>query len=409
MRADAQKNDKDALQKKYNNLQKEIKNTEDLLNSTKKKKQTSLNDLKLLNRKIDMREEVIHTIAQQVKNSDSRMKETSVSIRAMESDLTELKKQYADMVYYTYMNDNDYKPLHFIFSSKSINEAFQRVQYIKSFHAFRKDQVSAIEEIRADLEEKLAIIEKEKEEKEALLEKEESERNKLGKEKETKDKSVKDLQAQESDLKKQIDKKKKESTDLNKKIQAIIAEEIRKEKEKAAAEAAKKNAANSGNTNTNTGSKTTNTSTNVGLTPEMELISKNFAGNKGKLPWPVERGTITERFGTHEHPVLKDVIVENNGIDITTTEGATVRSIFDGEVVNIIFNPAFQKGVIIKHGEYYSVYTGLENVTVKAGDKVTTKQKIGSAWEDPEENKTEVHLEIWKNTTILDPSLWISK
>ena len=141
----------------------------------------------------------------------------------------------------------------------------------------------------------------------------------------------------------------------------------------------------------------------------MQLISKNFEGNKGKLPWPVERGTITERFGKHEHPVLKDVIVENNGIDIATAEGATVRSIFDGEVVNVIFNPSFQKGVIIKHGEFYSVYTNLSDVTVKAGDKVSTKQKIGIAWEDPEEGKTEVHLEIWKNTVILDPSLWISK
>jgi murein DD-endopeptidase MepM/ murein hydrolase activator NlpD len=141
----------------------------------------------------------------------------------------------------------------------------------------------------------------------------------------------------------------------------------------------------------------------------MQLISKNFEGNKGKLPWPVERGTIVERFGKHAHPVLKDVIVENNGIDISTTDGATVRCLFDGEVVNVIFNPSFQKGVIIKHGEYYTVYTHLSSVSVSAGDKVSTKQKIGNAWEDPDEGTTEVHLEIWKGTVILDPGLWISK
>jgi len=423
----AQNSDKASLQNKYSKLQSEIKDTEDLLNSTKKKKENSLSELKLLNRKIDVREQVINNIAQQMHSVNEELNETTSAINAMQSDMSELKKQYAQMVYYTYLNDQDYKPLHFIFSSNSINEAFQRVQYIRSFHSFRKEQITAIEEISESLTHKLNIIEEEKEEKESLLTKEEKEKKQLDAEKAKKDDAVKKLQSQEKDLKKQIDKKKKDAASLKNKIQSIIAEEIKKEKEKAAAEAARikeaeaKKAAEQKTTTTGTSTKTTETTTakteekattekvNLGLTPEMQLISKNFAGNKGKLPWPVERGTITERFGKHPHPVLKDVIVENNGIDIATTEGTAVRCIFEGEVVNVIFNPAFQKGVIIKHGEYYSVYTNLENVTVKAGDKVTTKQKIGTAWEDPEEGKTEVHLEIWKNTVILDPALWISK
>ena len=251
----------------------------------------------------------------------------------------------------------------------------------------------------------------------------EKEKKKLDDEKSKKDSALKKLSTQEKDLKKQIDKKKKDAVSLKNKIQAIIAEEIKKEKQRAAEEAAKKEAEAkkaAEKANTTTGTTTTPQTPvqtkekpaeqiNLGLTPEMQLISKNFSGNKGKLPWPVERGTITERFGTHPHPVLKDVMVENNGIDIATADGSLVRSIFDGEVVNVIFNPSFQKGVIIKHGEYYSVYTNLSDVTVKAGDKVTTKQKIGTAWEDPEEGKTEVHLEIWKGTVILDPALWISK
>lgn len=424
----AQTSDKTSLQSKYNKLQDEIKDTESLLNSTKKKKENSLNDLKLLNRKIDVREEVINNIAQQMSAVNNELQTTTKAINAMQSDMTELKKQYAQMVYYTYLNDEDYEPLHFIFSAKSINDAFQRVQYIRSFHSFRKDQIVAIEEISESLTTKKDVIEKEKLEKESLLTKEEREKKKLDEEKKSKDSAVKKLQTQEKDLKKQIDKKKKDALSLKSKIQNIIAEEIKKGKEKAALEAAKlkeaeaKKAANTKTTTTtNTKTEATTTTTtetakkvttekvNLGLTPEMQLISKNFEGNKGKLPWPVERGTITERFGKHAHPVLKDVIIENNGVDIATTEGTTVRSIFDGEVVNVIFNPSFQKGVIIKHGEFYSVYTNLENVTVKAGDKVTTKQKIGTAWEDPEEGKTEVHLEIWKNTVIMDPALWISK
>lgn len=422
--AQAQTSDKNALQNKYNKLQNEIKDTEALLNSTKKKKDNSVNELKLLNRKIDVREEVISTIAQQMHAVNNELAQTTKSINAMQDDMASLKAQYAKMVYYTYLNDQNYKPLHFIFSAESINDAFQRVQYIRSFHSFRKDQIVAIEEISASLTEKKASIEKDKIEKESLLTKEQKEKNKLDEEKTKKDKTVKTLLSQEKELKQQIEKKKKDAASLKNKIQSIIAEEIKKEKEKAAAEAARlkeaelKKAADNKTTTTGTTTKTTETAAktttttekvNLGLTPEMQLISKNFAGNKGKLPWPVERGTITDRFGKHAHPVLKDVIVENNGIDITTDEGAAVRSIFEGEVVNVIFNPSFQKGIIIKHGEYYSVYTNLENVTVKAGDKVTTKQKIGTAWEDPEEGKTEVHLEIWKNTVIMDPSLWISK
>lgn len=382
-----------------------------------------MNELKLLNRKIDMREEVITTIAQQVTSVNTELTQTNRAIQAMQDDISELKKQYAQMVYYTYVHDQDYKPLHFIFSAESINDAFQRVQYIRSFHGFRKDQITAIEDISEDLQAKIAHIENEKVEKESLLAKEEKEKKKLDDEKSKKDSALKKLSTQEKDLKKQIDKKKKDAVSLKNKIQAIIAEEIKKEKQRAAEEAAKKEAEAkkaAEKANTTTGTTTTPQTPvqtkekpaeqiNLGLTPEMQLISKNFSGNKGKLPWPVERGTITERFGTHPHPVLKDVMVENNGIDIATADGSLVRSIFDGEVVNVIFNPSFQKGVIIKHGEYYSVYTNLSDVTVKAGDKVTTKQKIGTAWEDPEEGKTEVHLEIWKGTVILDPALWISK
>ena len=422
----SQTGDKKTLQNKYDKLQNEIDDAEDLLNSTKKKKENSLNELKLLNRKIDIREEVIGNISQQVKTVDQQMEETSSTIASMQDDMSELKEQYAKMVYYTYVNDQKFEPLHFIFSAKSINDAFERIQYVKTFHSFRKDQIDAIEMMSEKLEKKLESIKKDKVEKQDLLSKEEKEKNKLDSEKQQKDKTLKSLQAQEKDLKKQIDKKKKDAVDLNKKIQSVIAEEIKKEKEKAAAiaaaEAAKKKEAETkttagtetkSTTKTTTEAKTTTTKTasteNLGLTPEMQLISKNFMGNKGKLPWPVERGTITERFGKHPHPVLKDVMVENNGIDILTNDGAAVRSIFDGTVVNVIFNPSFQKGVIIKHGEYYSVYTNLSDVTVKAGDKITTKQRIGTAWENPEEEKTEVHLEIWKNTVLLDPALWINK
>ena len=410
--------DKKNLQKKYDKLENEIKDAEDLLQETQQNKNASLGELKILNRKIDVRQQMINNLSDQVTMINTDISETMGIITSMESDIKELKDEYAKMICYAYVNQTDYQPLHLFFAAKNIGDAIRQVQYVKEYNAFRKEQIGAIKAISAELEEKVGAIQVSRNEKQDILSKEQTEQKKLTSEKQQKDKSVKTFQTKEKDLKKQIAQKKKDADDLQKKLQNIIAQEIKKEKEKAEA-AAKKEAEkkssekNTSAKNTSSSEKTektaTNTSVNVSLTPEMQLIAKNFEGNKGRLPWPVERGTITGKFGKQPHPVLKDVITENNGIDITTTQNASVRSIFEGEVVNVIFNPGFQKGVIIKHGNYYTVYTGLDDVSVKPGDKVTAKQKIGTAWYDADEGKTEVHLEIWKGTVLLDPSSWISK
>lgn len=392
--------DKAALQHKYDKLQEEIHNAQDLLDQTRQNKKSSLNSLNILNRKMDIRRQAMDNLSAQMALIDMSMAETQQSIKKMQKDLGDMKQQYAKMICAAYVNDRNYKPLHFIFSAKNVNEAFRQIEYMKAFNDFRKDQISAINEVRENLEEKLEIIKKNKSDKQDLIAKEKEEQDKLAGEKAQQDENLKSLQSKEKQLAGQIDRKKKDAADLNKKIQSIIAEEIRKEKEAAAKQ----------NTAKNDGSHAASATSEVPeLTPEMKLISKNFEDNRGRLPWPVERGTVTGQFGKHPHPVLKDVVVENNGIDIATQEGASVRCIFDGEVVNVIFNPSFQKGVIIKHGSYYSVYTNLESVNVKPGEKVRAKEKIGTVYTDEDEGKTEVHLEIWDGTTLMDPSLWISK
>ena len=287
------------------------------------------------------------------------------------------------------------------------------MEYVREYTTYRKEQAAAIQAAQAALRIRQQELEADKSEKEALLAGEEEQRNILAKEKAEQDSVVQGLKGEEKQLLAQIDKKKKDASTLNKQIQQIIAEEIRKEKERAeaaarAAAAASKKEETTTSTTTAPVKETPKPAVNAGLTPEMALISSNFAGNKGRLPWPVERGTITGKFGTQPHAALRNVTVENNGIDITTQEGAQVRSVFEGEVVNVIFNPSFQKGVIIKHGEYYTVYTGLTAVQVKAGDKITTKQVIGTAY-TRDDNQTEIHLEIWKGTTIMDPAGWITK
>ncbi|MBK6729857.1 MAG: peptidoglycan DD-metalloendopeptidase family protein [Bacteroidetes bacterium] len=409
----SQTTDKKSLETKYTKLQSEIKDTEHLLEQTKKKKQNSLNEVKLLNSQINVRQEMISNIALQVGAVSKEMQETAGVINSMEKDIQGMRDQYAKMITYAYVNDNNYEPLHFIFASGSMNDAINEIQYVKEFTAFRKQQAAAIKAVQAALQSRIDQLESDKTKKEDLLQSEKQQKQKLDKEKSAKDNSVKSLQKEEKKINDQLKQKKKDADALNKKIQSIIAEEIRKEKERAAAEAAKKAAAEKKASTTTAAEKTTaekaTTTEAVGLTPEMALVSKNFEGNKGRLPWPVERGTITERFGTHAHPVLKNVSIENNGINISTTEGASVRAIFEGEVLNVIFSPSFQKGIIIKHGEYYTVYTNLASVSVEPGAKVSAKQKIGTVYTNSEEGKTDVHLELWKGTTLLDPALWISK
>jgi murein hydrolase activator len=414
-----QAQDKTALQSKYNKLQDEIKDAQDLLSETQKKKKNTLGQVKLLDRKIDVREEMIQNLSFQVHDVSKEIKEAATTITTMEENLADMRDDYAKMIFYAYVNDKEYEPMHFIFASGSINDAYTEVEYVREYTTYRKQQAAAIKAAQAALKNRKEQLEKDIVNKQDLLVKEQDQRNVLAKEKEQHDQTVKSLQGEEKKLKAEIDKKKKDANALNKQIQNIIAEEIRKEKERAEAEAKKAAAEKAAKEKASAGSTTTSTGTTAakeekaapvitGLTPEMELIGKNFAGNKGRLPWPVERGTITGRYGTHPHPVLKNVTVENNGIDITTTKGSTVRSLFEGEVVNVIFNPSFQKGVIIKHGEYYTVYTGLTSLNVKAGDKVNTKQSIGTVYTS-DDDRTEVHLEIWKGTTLMDPSGWITK
>jgi murein hydrolase activator len=405
--------DKLTLQKKYDRLQQEISDAQELLQATAEKKRSSLDQLKILNRKVSVREELVRNLSLQVLDLSKAIQQTVEQVSAMEANIGHMREDYARMVYYAYVNDTEYEPIHFLFASGSINNAFTEMEYVREYTTYRKEQAAAIQAAQAALRIRQQELEADKSEKEALLAGEEEQRNILAKEKAEQDSVVQGLKGEEKQLLAQIDKKKKDASTLNKQIQQIIAEEIRKEKERAeaaarAAAAASKKEETTTSTTTAPVKETPKPAVNAGLTPEMALISSNFAGNKGRLPWPVERGTITGKFGTQPHAALRNVTVENNGIDITTQEGAQVRSVFEGEVVNVIFNPSFQKGVIIKHGEYYTVYTGLTAVQVKAGDKITTKQVIGTAY-TRDNNQTEIHLEIWKGTTIMDPAGWITK
>jgi septal ring factor EnvC (AmiA/AmiB activator) len=210
------------------------------------------------------------------------------------------------------------------------------------------------------------------------------------------------LQDKEKRLRQEVAKKNKAAQQLNNKIQAIIEEEIKQAKRKA------EEAARRRHVTTTTVSVSKKTHETMPLTPAEQALSNDFSNNKGRLPWPVERGHIIAQFGTHEHPLIKGVMVENNGVDIKTAPGSDARAIFGGLVVSVFYMPTTQNCIIVKHGEYFTVYSNIETALVKPNQIITTKQVIGKLHTDKSEDLTKVHLEIWKGKDKMDPEAWLS-
>ena len=388
----AQSNKKDKLQNQYKKIQEEIKKIESLISSTQSEKTNSLQQLNSISSKISVRENLINNIASQIDFLENSIIEKQNVIISLEKDIKRLKADYALMVQNTYSNKYKTNPLNFLFAAESFNQMMQRFAYLRTYAKTRQNQSTLINKTIDDLNNKIAKLEEDKLEKSKFLSEEEKQKQELEKEKQLKNNLIAKLQKDEGDLLKQIKEKNKAAQALNKEIEKIIAEEIRIAKEKAAKEAKAK-----GGT----------VSKGLALTPEEKQLSNDFISNRGKLPWPVSKGFIISQFGNHEHPTIKNVYTNNNGIDIKTEQDAIVRVIFGGTVVNSFYLDASQNSVIIKHGEYYSVYSNLKTVNVSAGDKVSTKQSLGIV--STQDGVSKVHLEIWKGTEKTNPELWLAK
>lgn len=386
----AQKQTKKDLENKKKQIQKEIDYTNQLLAETKKNKKRSLTELVALNKKISQREELIATINTQIYLLDQQIKENNESIKSLQNDLARLKAEYAKMIYYAYKNQDAYSRLVFIFASRDFEQAYMRLKYLQQYSDYRHRQAEKITNTRKSLNEKVQDLEAKKSDKRVLLTGEETEKKNLTSEKGEKEQVFSQLQEQESKLKKDLEKKKKDAENLQQAIQRIIQKELEKaQKEAATANKPKPQ--------------------KLVLTPESQQLSNSFASNKAKLPWPVAKGIISEHFGVHPHPLMPTIDVNNNGLDIATNTGSIARVVFDGEVKGVVSIPGGGQFVLVRHGEFLTVYANLKDVYVKVGDKVTTKQNIGSILYDEDENKTVLHFEIWKGQTKLDPETWIYK
>lgn len=382
---------KSQLEAKKAKIEEEINYTNKLLTETKKSKQNTMNHLVLLNKKISKRQELINAISGEIRQIDQRIKETNDTITELTENIKKLKEEYARMIYYAQKNRSSYSRLMFIFSAESFNQAYQRIKYFQQYSSYRKNQVRVIQETQALLAQKVELLKRQKSEKLNLKTTEETEKQKLAQEKNEQDQVVKKLSQKERDLLKKLRENEKAAKKLQKAIEDLIAEELRK-----ARETAKK-----------TGTKPAPDNA-FGLTPSELKLSSSFAGNKGSLPWPTERGVISATFGEHPHPVLKGIMTKNNGVDITTASGSSARAIFDGVVTSIMSLPNYNNVIIIKHGEFLTVYSNIGQVFVKKGDKVTTKQKLGTI-ETDDSGRTKLHFELWKGKILQNPEAWIIK
>ena len=388
--------DKKTLEANKKKIEQEIANTSKLLEQTRKNKRNSLAELELLNKNINTRTKLINGLNREVTLTEQRIGKLSSDIVRHTRDIENLKKEYAAMLQSSYLHRSQYDKWMFILASSDFNQALRRLQYIKQYGDHQRLTVAQIEAKQAALEEKRTELSSQRAEKKQLLSKQEQEKNKLQKEKTAQNKLVKTLKKKESQLAAQLKAKQKKRNELNAQIQKIIQEEIRKSNE-----AAQKKAAASGQ-------KAATSSVAYALTPAEKALSADFESNKGKLPWPTAKGSISSRFGTHPHPVVKSVTVTNNGIDIITEARSAVRAVFNGEVSNVgtIYGLKF---VMIRHGAYTTVYSNLDQVSVKKGDKVTTKQTIGRVATNQEEGKTELQFQVWKGVTKMDPALWLAR
>jgi septal ring factor EnvC (AmiA/AmiB activator) len=430
----------DKLKKEQQKLEKKISNTKVLLNKVKSNSQASLNELKLIDNQIKSREALVRVFDTQVRVAEIKMIEKKQEVKQLKARLVQLKKQYKSMLLYAYKHRNNYGKIMFILSSDNYNEASKRTKYLKKVAGIQKKQMALILQHRSLIHKELNQIKNEKETKSKALEEKKIEREQIAKDKVSKEKTFQKFKQEEQKLLAQLKEDERKKEELKQKINAAIRADIaRQEAERARkeAEALKKREADAKkkkeqeelarkNKEKEKG-KTPTTTTTPEKTPEKEpeetkapvfvetsegsVAGKNFESNKGRLPAPVSSGSIVESFGRNAHPTLPDVFTNNNGVDYACSKGANVRAIFEGEVTSVFSITGAGKVVIIKHGNYRSVYSNLKETYVSIGSKVSTKQAIGSLMIDGNVSVChfEIHQVVGGIPKCLNPQLWVGR
>lgn len=423
---------KEKLNERKAQLQDEIELANKILNETKKNERLTMGQLQALQQKIRVREELIRTIDKEIRLTDQAISKLQTQIDTLEKSTQRLKDEYAEMIRHSYAQRNTRTSLLFVLSSSDFDQAMKRVTYLKQMADHREQQVEEIKRQQAELKDKIVLLESRKKEQQSLKGNKQQERQNLEGEKTEQEQVVNELKKRETEITKEIKAKQNEASKLEKEIQRIIADEMRKAREKAERDVLETDARDVGLiAGKDFTSRTDNKRLRVlinekrksmnlteapaaeaapsysySLTPEARQLAANFAANKGTLPWPVERGIVVGKFGKQPHPVAKGIVVNNPHIEIATEKGSKARAAFDGEVTSVIRIPGANKAVLVRHGNYFTVYGNLVEVYVKAGDKVRLKQELGTIYTD-KENQTVLEFGLWLDDQIQNPEPWL--
>lgn len=367
------------LEEKRNATLNEITYVDNMLKSTSKKKEEGMNAVKIIGNKLNLRESVIRGMRSEINLLSERIELNTIAIDMMENDLVDLRKDYARAVVNSYKSQKQNPELVYILSAKDFNQGYKRLKYLQQVTKFRRKESEIIMELKDQIMSTKERLQNDLSRISDLKTREEQQKSLLQTEQERKQEIVKSLSKKEKQLKKDLVEKRRIAEKIEKEISRLM-------------EAERKKAMKSEST------------------PEQKLIGENFAENKGRLPWPVEKGIITSQFGIQKHPVLKYVTENNIGIEITSLGKTSVRSIFKGEVAMIFSVQGANMIIIIRHGKYLSVYQNIIALKVKVGDKVETKEEIGNVYCDTENgNKSILKFMICEEKEYLNPEVWIAK
>jgi septal ring factor EnvC (AmiA/AmiB activator) len=400
----------DNLKKEQRKLEKKISQTKSLLKKVQANTNNSLHEVRLLDNQIKSREALVRVFDSQVKMADIKILQKKQDVSRLKKRLVRLKDQYRKMLRFAYKKRNNTGRLMFLLSANTYQEAVRRNSYLKKVAHLQRRQVDLIKQHQSLIEREIDQIHTEKTEKELTLHEKKAEKEKIEADKQQKEKSYTKLKKEEEKLLVQLKEEEKKRKKIEGQIQSAILAEARKE-EKRRKEKENVKATTPTEANKTPAKASTPTYKPENLSSEGAIAGKNFESNKGGLPSPVSNGTITSRFGRNAHPTLRDVYENNNGIDISCSAGSTVRAVYDGEVSSVFSIAGAGKVVIIKHGNYRSVYSNLSSVSVSVGQEVSSKQSIGTLI--TEGNISTLHFEIHSvsgiNTTPLNPSVWLSR
>lgn len=384
---------KKELEESRRKLLKEIEVNSKRLKTTQKDKEVTLDHFEALQAQVKKRSDLVANIVEEISDLDERITSTNAVVEAMKLDVERLKTDYGVLLRRAYRVKATNHTLLFLFSSKDFNDALRRWQYIRRYEQYRAKQAKLILATQKDLENKIKLQAQRRQTKQELWEKEQDQKELLEVEKQEQAALLAKLKKEESRLKIELADRRSQHEQLNVAIESIIKSEM-----------AARLRQDRTTTNPKLGSTIKNEPVEGNIATLTSAEGRAFLSKRGKLPFPVAGGIITRRFGKQEHPTLKGIQIENNGIDIQTDAAASVWAVAEGVVSGVQFIPGQDYMLIIRHGDYYTVYSKLKDVLVKRGDKVNAKQTIGTL----SSTKPEVHFEVWRGKNRLDPARWVS-